>query len=190
MTLPAATICTPTIDRINVDLPHPLGPSKPVTERLATESETSCRTARPPRSTSRPSTVIAAPASTVRRIYISRDSRLDQTRTAPWGEPRLANAHGLLANQPEAGCFFLRLQASTGIFCGRSVNRRPLAYSADARSGRPGAGASTTATRLLRPGVSNSGRPPTRLEVSDSSVGLTPARTLACPAKRKNGLLV
>src|SRR5271166_4928768 len=86
MTLPAATICTPTIDRINVDLPHPLGPSKPVTERLATESESSCRTARPPRSTSRPSTTIAAPASTW-RIYISGDSLPDQTHTVTGGEP-------------------------------------------------------------------------------------------------------
>jgi hypothetical protein len=85
MTLPAATICTPTIDRINVDLPHPLGPSKPVTEPLATESETARRTACPPRSTSRPSTLIAVSAPT-RRTYISLALRVNQANVR-LGEP-------------------------------------------------------------------------------------------------------
>ena len=57
--VPPATICTPTIARISVVLPQPLGPSSPVTEPRGTASESPCRTSRPPRCTRRSANVIA-----------------------------------------------------------------------------------------------------------------------------------
>ena len=50
-TAPPATTCTPTIARISVVLPEPLGPSRPVTAPAATFTETSSMTTLPPRTT-------------------------------------------------------------------------------------------------------------------------------------------
>ena len=57
---PPATIWTPTTARISVDLPPPLGPTRPVTVPASTSSERSSSTATPPRTTLRPWTVTAA----------------------------------------------------------------------------------------------------------------------------------
>src|SRR4051794_8536884 len=54
---------TPTIARISVVFPQPLGPSRPVTERDATRTLRHGSTTRPPRETRRPSISIAARAS-------------------------------------------------------------------------------------------------------------------------------
>ena len=66
MTVPDATICTPTIARINVDFPHPLGPSKPVTVPEPTSSVNPSSTGCPPRTTVTPDTTIAG---SVRRSF-------------------------------------------------------------------------------------------------------------------------
>src|SRR6476659_2280162 len=59
-TRPEATICTPTIERISVDLPHPLGPSRPVMRPAATSTDTPSSTRCPPRLTTRSRMLIAA----------------------------------------------------------------------------------------------------------------------------------
>ena len=64
VTLPDATIWTPTIARMSVDLPQPLGPSRPVTAPAATSRETPRSTSVPPRCTCRSRTDIAGAAST------------------------------------------------------------------------------------------------------------------------------
>ena len=60
VTSPPATTCTPTIARISVDLPLPLGPRRPVTAPPSMSTERSRRTVAPPRSTRRPCTSIVA----------------------------------------------------------------------------------------------------------------------------------
>src|SRR5439155_11012380 len=59
VTVPPATICTPTIERISVVLPHPLGPIRPVTEPRGTSKLIDRTTSRPPRMTRSPSTTTA-----------------------------------------------------------------------------------------------------------------------------------
>src|SRR4051794_36607354 len=59
VTVPDLTICTPTIARINVVLPLPLGPSSPVTLPAGTTQSTPCSTVRFPRSTTRSRTSTA-----------------------------------------------------------------------------------------------------------------------------------
>src|SRR5215470_9029883 len=58
---PPATRWTPTIERISVDLPLPLGPSSPVTEPCATSQLRPGSTVVPPRTTRRSCTRIAGP---------------------------------------------------------------------------------------------------------------------------------
>src|SRR5664280_1787583 len=60
-TEPPAIRCTPTIARISVVLPQPLGPSSPVTVPDWTEQETPGRPSLPPRTTSNPSTTTVPP---------------------------------------------------------------------------------------------------------------------------------
>src|SRR4051794_14622799 len=52
-------ICTPTIERINVDLPQPLGPRRPVTDPEPTSSDKPPKISRPPRTTVRSETTMA-----------------------------------------------------------------------------------------------------------------------------------
>ena len=62
VTVPDATSCTPTIERINVDFPQPLGPSNPVTTPDPMSSVSPSRTGLPPRTTVRSETAIAGPS--------------------------------------------------------------------------------------------------------------------------------
>jgi hypothetical protein len=57
--MPASSFCTPTIARISVDLPLPLGPSSPVTDPDETLQLNPGRTVVPPRTTRRSSMWIA-----------------------------------------------------------------------------------------------------------------------------------
>jgi hypothetical protein len=52
-TLPLVSCCTPTSERISVDLPHPLGPSSPVTLPSSIMNPMPFSTSRPPRRTTR-----------------------------------------------------------------------------------------------------------------------------------------
>src|SRR5215208_7356070 len=86
-TLPPATICTPTIARMSVDLPLPLGPSSPVTRPAAISAESPGSTTRSPRTTRRSLTSIAA---TARRL-----------RSFPMAIPVFSRAHVEAAVSPE-----------------------------------------------------------------------------------------
>src|SRR5580765_653799 len=86
-TLPLATICTPTIARISVDLPLPLGPSSPVTRPDAMSAESPGSTTRSPRTTRRSRISIAA---TARRL-----------RSSPMVIPVFSRAHIEAAVSPE-----------------------------------------------------------------------------------------
>ena len=57
--MPAVIRCTPTRARISVVLPHPDGPSRPVTSPDRTSKSSPRSTGFPPRVTSSPLTVIA-----------------------------------------------------------------------------------------------------------------------------------
>src|SRR5262245_48166597 len=57
--LPLTTFWTPTIARNNVDLPLPLGPSRPVTEPASTSQLRYGKTTASPRTTRRSTTLIA-----------------------------------------------------------------------------------------------------------------------------------
>src|SRR5688500_14162972 len=78
-------ICTPTIARISVVLPQPLGPSRPLTVPGATETEPPRSTRLPPRTTIRPSTSMAA-------------GSVNRARVPAPGGQRVE--HGLLGRQP------------------------------------------------------------------------------------------
>src|SRR5207244_6256060 len=114
------TICTPTTARISVDLPQPLGPSRPVTRPGEIESERSRMTSRPPRTTRSCSISIAVtPASVSSRqlaaIGVRRVTLRDVAGTGQTGvvstlapeELKLLDAYWRAANYLSVGQIYL-----------------------------------------------------------------------------------
>src|SRR5207237_827279 len=94
-TRPPARRWTPTSERSSVDLPPPLGPTRPVTAPAGTSSESPSSTATPPRSTRRPSTTTAGGRRGSDEVIAARRGR------APRAARRRRDAPARAASQAE-----------------------------------------------------------------------------------------